>query len=193
MSEIRFINEFEPDRTFTYDERIALLRKRKVAQTEEKAKAGGADEDDEEPMFEYVTIYALDARGERKEVPHFLDYGLFVGQDGEASVEVELSPDWRFGLSRYAPDGVLEEACSGSFSEKERGDGLDKFNFRVTSSARRAGEDFRVDERVRTGRFTAREVGLSYEVTLTGADYFKAGTEFRDARLLDADEHIEYD
>lgn len=46
MSEIRFINEFEPDRTFTYDERIALLRKRKVAQTEEKAKAGGADEDD---------------------------------------------------------------------------------------------------------------------------------------------------
>lgn len=154
---------------------------------------GGGDEDDEEPMFEYVTIYALDARGERKEVPHFLDYGLFVGQDGDASVEVELSPDWRFGLSRYAPDGVLEEACSGSFSEKERGDGLDKFNFRVTRSARRAGEDFRVDERVRGGRFTAREVGLSYEVTLTGADYFKAGTEFRDARLLDADEHIEYD
>ena len=40
MSEIKFINEFEPDRTFTYDERIALLRKRKVEQTEEKAKAG---------------------------------------------------------------------------------------------------------------------------------------------------------
>ncbi|MBR5098511.1 MAG: hypothetical protein IK091_04735, partial [Spirochaetales bacterium] len=46
MSQIRFINEFAPDRTFTYDERIALLRKRKVEQTEEKAKAGGADEDD---------------------------------------------------------------------------------------------------------------------------------------------------
>lgn len=46
MSKIQFYNEFEPDRTFTYDERIALLRARKVAQTEEKAKAGGADEDD---------------------------------------------------------------------------------------------------------------------------------------------------
>ena len=46
MSKIQFYNEFDPDRTFTYDERIALLRQRKVAQTEEKAKAGGADEDD---------------------------------------------------------------------------------------------------------------------------------------------------
>ncbi len=46
MSKIQFYNEFEPDRTFTYDERIALLRARKVAQTEEKARAGGADEDD---------------------------------------------------------------------------------------------------------------------------------------------------
>ena len=46
MGKIRFINEFAPERTFTYDERIALLRARKVAQTEEKAKSGGADEDD---------------------------------------------------------------------------------------------------------------------------------------------------
>ena len=46
MSKIHFINEFAPDRTFTYDERIALLRARKIAQTEEKARAGGADEDD---------------------------------------------------------------------------------------------------------------------------------------------------
>ena len=46
MGRIRFINEFDADRTFTYDERIALLRARKIAQTEEKARAGGADEDD---------------------------------------------------------------------------------------------------------------------------------------------------
>lgn len=46
MSKIHFINEYAPDRTFTYDERIALLRARKVEQTEEKAKNGGADEDD---------------------------------------------------------------------------------------------------------------------------------------------------
>ena len=57
MSKIHFINEFAPDRTFTYDERIALLRARKVAQTEEKARAGGADEDDygliEQDEFHY--------------------------------------------------------------------------------------------------------------------------------------------
>ncbi len=43
---IQFINCFDRDEKFTYDKRIALLRKRKIAQTEEKAKAGGADEDD---------------------------------------------------------------------------------------------------------------------------------------------------
>ena len=46
MSAIKFINEFDKDKKFTFDERIALLRKRKVAQTEEKARAGGANEDD---------------------------------------------------------------------------------------------------------------------------------------------------
>ncbi len=50
-----------------------------------------------------------------------------------------------------------------------------------------------VDERVRKGRFSAREVGLSYEVTLSGADFFKSGTEFRDSRLVGAEENIEYD
>lgn len=43
---IQFINQFPPGKEFTYDERIALLRELKVQQTEEKAKAGGADEDD---------------------------------------------------------------------------------------------------------------------------------------------------
>ena len=46
MSKIQFINEYDENKVFSYDERIALLRERKVAQTEEKAKAGGADEDD---------------------------------------------------------------------------------------------------------------------------------------------------
>ncbi len=43
---IQFINQFTDDRTFTYDERIRMLRAKKVAQTEEKARNGGADEDD---------------------------------------------------------------------------------------------------------------------------------------------------
>lgn len=43
---IQFINQFSDEQTFTYDDRIRLLRARKVAQTEEKARKGGADEDD---------------------------------------------------------------------------------------------------------------------------------------------------
>ena len=43
---IQFVNQFPVDKKFTYDERIKLLRERKVKQTEEKTKNGGADEDD---------------------------------------------------------------------------------------------------------------------------------------------------
>ncbi len=43
---IKFINCYDKDKEYTYDERIALLRELKVKQTEEKAKNGGADEDD---------------------------------------------------------------------------------------------------------------------------------------------------
>ncbi len=46
MSEIQFINTYPADARYTYDERIAILRARKVKQTEEKAKNGGANEDD---------------------------------------------------------------------------------------------------------------------------------------------------
>ncbi len=46
MSELRFINKFPREEEFTYDKRIKLLRDRKIAQTEEKARAGGANEDD---------------------------------------------------------------------------------------------------------------------------------------------------
>ncbi len=46
MSELKFINKFPEREKFDYDKRIALLRARKVEQTEEKARAGGANEDD---------------------------------------------------------------------------------------------------------------------------------------------------
>lgn len=46
MSKIKFINAYPADKYYSYDERIALLRARKISQTEEKAKLGGADEDD---------------------------------------------------------------------------------------------------------------------------------------------------
>ena len=57
MSAINFVNTYPADRDYTYDERIALLRKRKVEQTEEKARLGGADEDDygviEQDVFKF--------------------------------------------------------------------------------------------------------------------------------------------
>lgn len=57
MSEILFINTYPADKQFSYDERIALLRARKVAQTEEKARRGGANEDDygliEQDQFDF--------------------------------------------------------------------------------------------------------------------------------------------
>ncbi|NLC85197.1 MAG: formate acetyltransferase [Ruminococcaceae bacterium] len=43
---ITFINEYPISKTFTFEERIALLRELKIKQTVEKAKTGGANEDD---------------------------------------------------------------------------------------------------------------------------------------------------
>ena len=172
----------------------ALPEFKDVVGFEQAAASGAGPEGEQQPAFEYGTIYARDARDARIEVPQFLDYGLFLAQDGTDALEVELTPDWQFRLSRYdGGDGSLKEYCAGSFAELERGDGLDRFRFSLARIARRDGEDFRVDERERKGRFSAREVGLSYEVTLSGADFFKSGTEFRDARLVGAEENIEYD
>ncbi len=57
MSKIQFINEFPPDARYDYRQRVAILRACKIAQTEEKARAGGADEDDygliEQDVFHY--------------------------------------------------------------------------------------------------------------------------------------------
>ena len=46
MSKIQWINEFPIEARYDYRERIAILRACKIAQTAEKALAGGADEDD---------------------------------------------------------------------------------------------------------------------------------------------------
>lgn len=46
MSKLLFVNTYPADARYTYDQRIAMLRSRKVAQTEEKARKGGANEDD---------------------------------------------------------------------------------------------------------------------------------------------------
>lgn len=57
---LQFINQFSVDETFNYDRRIKLLRERKIAQTEEKARLGGTDEDDYgniiQDEFEYKLV-----------------------------------------------------------------------------------------------------------------------------------------
>ena len=64
MSEILFVNTYPVDKNYSYDERIALLRARKVAQTEEKAKAGGADEDDYGTIVQDVYHFELEPNHE---------------------------------------------------------------------------------------------------------------------------------
>ena len=83
MSEIKFINQFETDKKFTYDERIALLRKRKVAQTEEKARNGGANEDDYGLIVQNEFNYKLK--------PNHDFYGWALKNSLEADIIVNLN------------------------------------------------------------------------------------------------------
>ena len=64
MTKIQFINEHPENKTFSYDERIALLRKRKIEQTEEKAKNGGANEDDYGTIEQDVYTFKLEPNHE---------------------------------------------------------------------------------------------------------------------------------
>ena len=59
MSAITFINQYDAQESFDYDRRLRLLRARKVAQTEEKARAGGANEDDYGLIVQDAFIYQL--------------------------------------------------------------------------------------------------------------------------------------
>ncbi|MDD6309400.1 MAG: pyruvate formate lyase family protein [Clostridia bacterium] len=98
MGEIQFLNQYPADKRFTYDERISLLRNRKIEQTVEKSKNGGADEDDygliKQDVFHYKlkpnhengSIYGYEAWADNycsilKEHPLYLDpLDAFVGK-----------------------------------------------------------------------------------------------------------------
>ena len=157
---------------------------------------GGPWEDEEsgETFYEYETIYALDARGGRTEIPYFPNYGTFLASGNGHHYEAILTPDWNFYLESYEEDsGALCELCRGSFSEDGRGDSVHKFRFHTVYEGRNEDGEIIGKSVSRSGSFTAAERGLSYEVSLSGADYFKSGIEFRDERLMDAEDDIEYD
>ena len=151
------------------------------------------DEESGEDFYEYETIYALDARGGRTEIPHFVDYGHYMGKDRDAVLEVELSPDWRFYLSRFMEDGSLADVFNGYFSEKVRSDGPDVFDYRIETRSRIEDGDIVVENLSTTGTFTTHEKELSYEVELTGSDMFTSGTVFQDEILMDSYEGYYYD
>ena len=149
---------------------------------------GGPWEDVEsgETFYEYETIYALDARGGRTEIPYFPNFGTYVAEGDGHFYEAVLTPDWNFFLTRYESDsGALCESCRGSFSEAEAGDRVHKFRFHTVYEERNEGEELVGNPVSRSGSFTTFERELSYEVNLTGADYFKSGLVFRDERLVD--------
>ena len=105
-----------------------------------------------------------------------------------------LTPDWRYYLTRYDGDGDLSETYSGSFFETDRSDGSIRFSFRQTGYGRlEADGTLQMENRIRTGKFTAKEDGFSYAVNITGSDAFKSGTRFRDERMVNMEDDIEYD
>ena len=100
MSKIQFYNEFDPDKTFTYDERIALLRARKIAQTEEKARAGGADEDDY-GLIEQDWHYQLRPNHENGSI-----YGYQAWKDNYCAI-LQEHPIYVDGLDAFSAKGFL--------------------------------------------------------------------------------------
>lgn len=116
---IQFINQFPKEEEFTFDKRIALLRERKIAQTVEKAKNGGADEDDYglieqdeykfklEPNHENGSIYGYEAWTKNycrllSEHPIYVDpLDAFVGKgflflERQRPKEYKWNPDYPY-------------------------------------------------------------------------------------------------
>jgi len=139
---------------------------------------GGGWEDEEtgETFYEYETIYALDERGGRTEIPYFTDHGRYIGRDDRYFYEISLTPDWKYHIlcvSRedYSP----HEGYSGSFSLKERTDDECVFEFRRHERMWAGEEDFEYDHTPVTGSFTASGQGTSYEIGLSGTDALPSG------------------
>ncbi len=101
MSKIHFINEFPADKTFTYDERIALLRERKIEQTKEKALAGGADEDDYGLIEQDEFRYQL-----KPNHPNGSIYGYQAWQENYCAI-LSQHPVYVDALDAFAAKGFL--------------------------------------------------------------------------------------
>lgn len=101
MSRIQFINEFPSNRRFSYDERIALLRARKVEQTSEKAAEGGADEDDYGLIVQDAYHYRL-----KPNHPNGSIYGYKAWSENYCAI-LEEHPIYVDALDAFAAKGFF--------------------------------------------------------------------------------------
>jgi len=145
------------------------------------------EEESGETYYEYETIYALDARGDRTEIPYFMDYGTYLARGDGKEYEVHLTPDWQYALTIWDNEEI-DIFSNGYFYEPEAGDSVRKFQFHGTRHGYRPGQEA-VEEYSTpvSGSFTTGERGLSYEVSLSGSDVFPSGLMFHNDSMAEND------
>lgn len=149
----------------------------------ESGGGGGWEDENGEMFYEYQTIYALDARGGRTEIPHFLESGVYYGRDDTYMYELTLTPDWNYdlfciSLEDYSP----HEGYHGSFRETEWTDEYQAYDFTRVYRMWAGDEDFEYDYKSVSGTARALVKDITYELHLTGSDAIPASglTIYRD-------------
>ena len=141
----------------------------------ESGGGGGWEDENGEMFYEYQTIYALDARGGRTEIPHFLESGVYYGSDDRYMYELTLTPDWNYHLfcisqEDYSP----HEGYHGSFTETEWTDEYQAYDFTRVYRMWAGDENFEYDYKSVKGTAKALVKGITYELHLTGSDAIPA-------------------
>ena len=137
-------------------------------------------------MPEYETIYALDARGGRTEIPYFLDAGIYYGRDDEYIYEISLTPEWSYNvlcISRedYSP----HEGYSGSFMETEWEEDHRAYTFRREHRMHMGDEGFEYDYKPVTGSCKVLVHDFSYDIELSGSDVLPSGLRIQNEDNLE--------
>ena len=144
---------------------------------------GGGPWEDEDGVtnYGYRTIYALDARGGRTEIPYFREHGAYASGSGDDRYDVVISPDWRFTITHTSRDIGLVQVYDGEFSAAGTEEGARVYPFRLVRYSRVEGDRTEEDESVKTGTFTIRGAE-TFEIDMMGTDIFPDGTVFRPVR-----------
>lgn len=81
---------------------------------------GGGEYDYEgQKMYEYTTIYAIDSRGKRHEIPLFIASNHYYSmQDSGEKIDAYFAPDWHMTVSWISDSGKMLQSYSGTFSQR---------------------------------------------------------------------------